>query len=86
MLLVSLALLRGLQYWLVNSYLPTTSMDAGAQNSVTMVVRYAGIIAAVLWSLAALGIGMEKLAVVLGARRSAPASACRRSRQTLYQV
>ena len=66
-LFVALAIMRGLQHWLVNSYLPTTSMDAGAQNSVTMVARYAGIIAAVLWSLGALGIGMEKLAVVLGA-------------------
>ncbi|MEG8025911.1 mechanosensitive ion channel [Sphingomonas aurantiaca] len=66
-LFVALAIMRGLQHWLVNSYLPTTSMDAGAQNSVTMVARYAGIIAAVLWALGALGIGMEKLAVVLGA-------------------
>lgn len=66
-LFVALAIMRGLQHWLVNSYLPTTAMDAGAQNSVTMVARYAGIIAAVLWALAALGIGMEKLAVVLGA-------------------
>jgi potassium efflux system protein len=66
-LFVALAIMRGLQHWLVNSYLPTTAMDPGAQNSVTMVARYAGIAAAVLWSLAALGIGMEKLAVVLGA-------------------
>ncbi|WP_380783071.1 DUF3772 domain-containing protein [Sphingomonas sp. R86520] len=66
-LFVALAIMRGLQHWLVNSYLPTTAMDAGAQNSVTMVARYAGIIAAVLWALGALGIGMEKLAVVLGA-------------------
>ncbi len=66
-LFVALAIMRGLQHWLVNSYLPTTAMDAGAQNSVMMVARYAGIIAAVLWALGALGIGMEKLAVVLGA-------------------
>lgn len=66
-LFIALAVMRGLQHWLVNSYLPTTALDAGAQNSITMVARYCGIAAALLWALAALGIGMEKLAVVLGA-------------------
>lgn len=66
-LVVALAAMRGLQHWLVNSYLPTTALDAGARNSIVMIARYTGIAAAVLWALAALGIGMERLAVVLGA-------------------
>ncbi|REN06470.1 DUF3772 domain-containing protein, partial [Mycobacterium tuberculosis] len=42
-------------------------LDAGARNSISTVTRYLGIIAAVLWGLTALGIGFEKLALVVSA-------------------
>ncbi|MBA8682275.1 DUF3772 domain-containing protein [Stenotrophomonas tumulicola] len=66
-LLVGLALMQALQRWLVETYLPKTELDLGAQNSISTVARYVGIILAVLWALAALGIGFERLALVVSA-------------------
>ncbi|WP_417283202.1 DUF3772 domain-containing protein [Comamonas sp.] len=56
-----------LQHWLVETYLPRTELDIGARNSISTVARYVGITLAVLWTLAALGIGFEKLALVASA-------------------
>ena len=58
---------RGIQKWLTTRYLPATELDAGARNSIAMVARYAGLILAVLWSLASLGIGIERIALLLSA-------------------
>ncbi|WP_188699423.1 DUF3772 domain-containing protein [Sphingomonas prati] len=66
-LLLALTAMRALGRWLETKYLPATALDAGARNSVATVVRYAGILLAVLWSLASLGIGMERIALVLSA-------------------
>ena len=66
-LIVALAAMRGVGRWLEAKYLPATALDAGARNSVATMVRYAGIILAVVWSLASLGIGMERIALVLSA-------------------
>ncbi|WP_076073159.1 DUF3772 domain-containing protein [Sphingomonas montana] len=66
-LLVALAAMRAIGRWLETRYLPATALDAGARNSVATMVRYAGILLAVLWSLASLGIGMERIALVLSA-------------------
>lgn len=66
-LAVSLFVLRGVQKWLVSRYLPATELDAGARNSIAMVARYTGLILAVLWSLASLGIGIERIALLLSA-------------------
>lgn len=66
-LAVGLALMRALQHWLVETYLPKTELDVGARNSISTVARYAGIVLAVLWSLAALGIGFEKVALLASA-------------------
>ncbi len=61
------AVMQAFQRWLTDTYLPKTELDAGARNSISTVTRYLGIIAAVLWSLTALGIGFEKLALVVSA-------------------
>ncbi|MEN5426587.1 DUF3772 domain-containing protein [Stenotrophomonas pennii] len=66
-LLAGLALMQALQRWLVDTYLPKTELDAGARNSISTVARYVGIILAVLWSLATLGIGFGQLALVVSA-------------------
>ena len=66
-LLGGLALMQAVQRWLVDTYLPKTELDLGARNSISTVARYLGIILAVLWSLGALGIGFEKLALVVSA-------------------
>ncbi len=66
-LAVGLALMRALQHWLVETYLPKTELDLGARNSISTVARYAGIVLAVLWALAALGIGFEKVALLASA-------------------
>ncbi|WP_349998749.1 DUF3772 domain-containing protein [Stenotrophomonas lacuserhaii] len=66
-LLAGLALMQALQRWLMETYLPKTELDSGAQNSISTVARYLGIILAVLWSLTALGIGFGQLALVVSA-------------------
>lgn len=66
-LLLTLAAMRAVGRWIETRYLPTTELDAGARNSVATIARYAGIILAVVWSLASLGIGMERIALVLSA-------------------
>jgi len=66
-LLVGLALMQAIQRWLSDTYLPKTELDLGARNSISTVARYVGIILAVLWALAALGIGFERLALVVSA-------------------
>ncbi|WP_315385596.1 DUF3772 domain-containing protein [uncultured Stenotrophomonas sp.] len=59
--------MQAFQRWLSDTYLPKTELDAGARNSISTVTRYLGIIAAVLWALTALGIGFERLALVVSA-------------------
>ena len=66
-LAVGLTLFRALQHWLVETYLPKTDMDIGARNSISTVARYVGIILSGLWTLAALGIGFEKVALLASA-------------------
>jgi len=61
------AVMQTFQRWLSDTYLPKTELDAGARNSISTVTRYLGIIAAVLWGVTALGIGLEKLALVVSA-------------------
>jgi small-conductance mechanosensitive channel len=66
-LAIGLFVVRGVQRWLTNRYLPATDLDAGARNSIAMVARYAGLILAVLWAMASLGIGIERIALLLSA-------------------
>lgn len=66
-LVAGLTLFRTLQHWLVETYLPKTELDIGARNSISTVARYVGIILSALWTLAALGLGFEKLALLASA-------------------
>ena len=66
-LAVGLFVVRLVQHWLTDRYLPATELDAGARNSIAMVARYAGLILAALWALASLGIGIERIALLLSA-------------------
>lgn len=66
-LAIGLTVLQLLQRWLVETYLPKTSMDAGGRNSVSTVARYLGLAIVALWTLAALGLGFQKLALVVSA-------------------
>ncbi|MGR9459444.1 DUF3772 domain-containing protein (plasmid) [Rhizobium leguminosarum] len=66
-LAVSVAAVRITLNWLEGTYLPATNLDAGASNSVLMIVKYAGFILAGLWTVNTLGIGMERIALVVSA-------------------
>ena len=66
-LLCGLALMRVVQRWLTETYLPKTELDTGARNSISTVAHYAGIVLAGLWALATLGIGFERLALLASA-------------------
>lgn len=66
-LFVVLAIFNVGRRWLVDSYLPTTGLDAGAVNSIGVITGYLGVAAAVLWSLAAFGIQVQQLAFLVSA-------------------
>ncbi|RZM00430.1 MAG: mechanosensitive ion channel, partial [Sphingomonas sp.] len=66
-LLIGLALVRAFMGWLENRYLPVTDLDGSGRNSVSLVARYVGIALAVIWSLASLGVGVERIALLLSA-------------------
>jgi len=53
--------------WLEERYLPATDLDGSGRNSVSLVARYVGIALAVIWALASLGIGVERIALLLSA-------------------
>ncbi|MGK2908667.1 MAG: DUF3772 domain-containing protein, partial [Sphingobium sp.] len=64
---IGFALVRFFQHWLTRRYLPVTELDNSARNSVSLVARYAGILLVALWGLASLGIGVERIALLLSA-------------------
>ncbi|MCC2978281.1 DUF3772 domain-containing protein [Sphingomonas sp. PL-96] len=66
-LLVGLALMRAFMRWLDTRYLPVTDLDGSARNSVSLVSRYIGVALAIIWALASLGVGVERLALLLSA-------------------
>lgn len=66
-LAIGLAVMQAVQRWLVDTYLPRTELDLGARNSISTIARYVGIILAVMATLAALDVGLEKVALVLSA-------------------
>ncbi|MFN3734646.1 DUF3772 domain-containing protein [Comamonas testosteroni] len=66
-LVAGLTLFGALQHWLVETFLPKTELDIGARNSISTVARYTGILLSGLWTLAALGIGFEKVALLASA-------------------
>ncbi len=53
--------------WLTETYLPKTELDDGSRNSVSTVARYVGILLAALCALAASGIEVAQIALVVSA-------------------
>jgi small-conductance mechanosensitive channel len=66
-LVIGLTLVRGFMRWLEGRYLPATDLDGSGRNSISLVARYVGIALAVIWALASLGIGVERIALLLSA-------------------
>ncbi len=66
-LLLGLGLLRVFMNWLDRRYLPITDLDGSGRNSVSLVARYVGTAIAFIWALASLGIGVERIALLLSA-------------------
>ncbi|NYD90039.1 DUF3772 domain-containing protein [Sphingomonas melonis] len=66
-LALGLFLVRQFTGWLDHRYLPSTDLDSSVRNSIRLVARYLAIALAVVWSLASLGIGMERIALLLSA-------------------
>lgn len=66
-LLVGLGIVQVVQRWLVGTYLPRTELDAASKASIATVARYLGIGLVALWTLTALGLGLEKLALMVSA-------------------
>jgi len=66
-LIVGLTLLRTFMGWLERRYLPATDLDGNGRNSISLIARYLGVALAVIWTLASLGIGLERIALLLSA-------------------
>ncbi|QAY78332.1 DUF3772 domain-containing protein [Sphingosinicella sp. BN140058] len=66
-LFIGLGLVRAFMHWLDARYLPATDLDGSGRNSVSLVARYVGIALAAIWALASLGIGVERIALLLSA-------------------
>jgi small-conductance mechanosensitive channel len=66
-LFLGLTLLRGFMSWLERRYLPATDLDGNGRNSISLIARYLGVALAVIWTLASLGIGVERIALLLSA-------------------
>jgi potassium-dependent mechanosensitive channel len=58
---------RGAQRWLQTRFLPRTGLDAGLQNSISALFGYAALLAVLAFSLAVLGIDLQKIALIAGA-------------------
>lgn len=66
-LLIGLAVARAFQRWLQSQFLPRTGIEPSLQLSITTIVGYLGVIAAVALGLSELGIDLQKIALVAGA-------------------
>lgn len=66
-LFVGLTLVKAFMRWLDRRYLPATDLDGSGRNSVSLVARYVGVALAAIWGLASLGIGIERIAILLSA-------------------
>jgi small-conductance mechanosensitive channel len=64
---LGVGLARAFQRWLERTYLPTTDLDVGLRHSLSTLVGYCGLVAAVVWSVSALGVSMQRLALVASA-------------------
>nr|WP_255698960.1 DUF3772 domain-containing protein [Luteimonas sp. Y-2-2-4F] len=61
------AVVQAAHNWLVERYLPATDLDSASRNSVATVARYFGITVVLALGLAALGISIQQIGLVVGA-------------------
>jgi potassium-dependent mechanosensitive channel len=66
-LLVGLVAVRAVQSWLATQFLPRTRLDSGLQNSIAALSGYAAMVAVLTLALGALGIDLQKIALIAGA-------------------
>ncbi len=66
-LLIGLLAIRGGQRWLESQFLPRTGLDAGLQNSIAALSGYTALVAVFALALGALGIDLQKIALIAGA-------------------
>ena len=66
-LVIGIVITRVVQGWLERRLLPRTELEPSLQLSVGMIFGYVGIIAAIALALGALGIDLQKIALVAGA-------------------
>ncbi|MFN3436605.1 MAG: DUF3772 domain-containing protein [Acidovorax sp.] len=66
-LVAGLLLIRVLKRWLVDQYLPNTSMEPGMRSSIVTLLGYVGGVMVVAAALAGLGISVERIAWVASA-------------------
>lgn len=59
--------LRVIQRWLRDRYLPTTTMEPGMQSSLSTLLNYVGVVLVVAAGLSALGIGVNRIAWIASA-------------------
>jgi potassium-dependent mechanosensitive channel len=66
-LLIGMLAIRGGQRWLETQFLPRTGLDAGLQNSIAALSGYIALVAVLALVLGALGIDLQKIALIAGA-------------------
>ena len=66
-LIAGILAVRALRRWLLDRYLPTTSMDTGMRASTATLLGYVGFVVAGALALSALGIGIERVAWIASA-------------------
>jgi potassium efflux system protein len=67
LLIIGGVAVRGAQRWLQTQFLPRTGLDAGLQNSIAALFGYAALIGIIALALSALGIDLQKIALIAGA-------------------
>jgi potassium-dependent mechanosensitive channel len=66
-LLIGVLATRATQRWLQTRFLPRTGLESSLQLSVSTIIGYVGVIAALTFALAELGIDVQKIALIAGA-------------------
>ncbi|SHI17609.1 DUF3772 domain-containing protein [Pollutimonas bauzanensis] len=66
-LLLGFGVVRQLQHWLADQYLPTTGLDPGMRLSAATLFGYAGYVVAISLALSAVGISLERVAWIASA-------------------
>ena len=66
-LAVGIALVRFVQGWLNQRFLPVTDWDSGVRNSVSKGIGYIGVGLAIVWGFAIAGLGFQQIALVASA-------------------